>query len=45
MLQTLRKLFEPETAAPAPQAGGGKLTLRDVLLRDWVSSGINLRSS
>src|SRR5580692_8635256 len=35
MLQTLRKLFEPETAAPAPQAGGGKLTLRDVLLRDW----------
>ena len=35
MLQTLRKLFEPETAAPAPQAGGGKLTLRDILLRDW----------
>ncbi len=31
----LRKLFEPETAAPAPQAGGGKLTLRDILLRDW----------
>src|SRR6202051_2360263 len=33
MLRTLRKLFEPET--PAPQAGGGKLTLRDILLRDW----------
>jgi hypothetical protein len=33
MLRTLRKLFEPETAAP--QAGGGKLTLRDILLRGW----------
>src|ERR1700729_645320 len=33
MLRTLRKLFEPET--PAPQAGGAKLTLRDILLRDW----------
>ena len=33
MLRTLRKLFEPETAPP--QTGGGKLTLRDVLLRGW----------
>jgi EAL domain-containing protein (putative c-di-GMP-specific phosphodiesterase class I) len=33
MLRRLRKLLEPERAAP--QAGGGKLTLRDVLLRDW----------
>jgi EAL domain-containing protein (putative c-di-GMP-specific phosphodiesterase class I) len=33
MLRRLRNLFEPET--PAPQAGGGKLTLRDILLRDW----------
>src|SRR5580658_5631977 len=33
MLRTLRKLFEPETAAPL--ASGGKLTLREVLLRDW----------
>jgi EAL domain-containing protein (putative c-di-GMP-specific phosphodiesterase class I) len=35
MLRTLRKLFEPEPATSAPQAGGGKLTLRDILLRDW----------
>src|SRR6202163_2511793 len=35
MLRTLRKLFKSENAAPAPQAGGGKLTLRDILLRDW----------
>ena len=34
MLQTLRKLFEPETTAPA-RTGGGKLTLRDILLRGW----------
>jgi EAL domain-containing protein (putative c-di-GMP-specific phosphodiesterase class I) len=33
MLRTLRKLFEPEAAAP--QTGGGKLTLRDILLRGW----------
>src|ERR1700688_3885361 len=33
MLRTLRKLFEPETAPP--RTGGGKLTLRDVLLRGW----------
>src|ERR1700734_2855368 len=33
MLRRLRKWFEPETAAP--QAGGGKLTLRDILLRGW----------
>src|ERR1700685_2459340 len=33
MLRRLRNLFEPET--PAPQARGGKLTLRDILLRDW----------
>src|ERR1700722_1370632 len=33
MLRRLRNLFEPETAAP--QAGGGKLTLRDILLRGW----------
>jgi EAL domain-containing protein (putative c-di-GMP-specific phosphodiesterase class I) len=33
MLRTLRKLFEPETAPP--QTGGGKLTLRDILLRGW----------
>jgi len=33
MLQTLRKLFEPETAPP--KTGGGKLTLRDILLRGW----------
>src|SRR5260370_19779260 len=38
MLRTLRKLLEPETAPPQtapPQTGGGKLTLRDVLLRGW----------
>jgi EAL domain-containing protein (putative c-di-GMP-specific phosphodiesterase class I) len=35
MLRTLRKLFEPEPETPAPQAGGGKLSLRDILLRDW----------
>src|SRR3984885_12674734 len=34
MLQTLRKLFEPETTA-VPKTGGGKLTLREVLLRGW----------
>jgi EAL domain-containing protein (putative c-di-GMP-specific phosphodiesterase class I) len=34
MLQTLRKLFEPGTTAP-PKPGGGKLTLRDILLRGW----------
>jgi len=34
MLRTLRKLFEPEIAAP-PKTGGGKLTLRDILLRGW----------
>jgi EAL domain-containing protein (putative c-di-GMP-specific phosphodiesterase class I) len=33
MLRTLRNLFESEAAAP--QAGGGKLTLREVLRRDW----------
>jgi EAL domain-containing protein (putative c-di-GMP-specific phosphodiesterase class I) len=33
MLRTLRKLFEPEAAAPP--ARGAKLTLRDILLRDW----------
>ena len=33
MLRTLRNLFEPET--PAPRARGGKLTLREILLRDW----------
>ena len=33
MLRTLRKLFDPETAPP--QMGGGKLTLRDVLLCGW----------
>ena len=35
MLRTLRKLFEPESETAAPPAGGGKLTLRDILLRDW----------
>jgi EAL domain-containing protein (putative c-di-GMP-specific phosphodiesterase class I) len=35
MLRTLRKLFEPEPETAAPQAGGGELTLRDILLRDW----------
>lgn len=33
MLRTLRKLLEPETAVP--KTGGGKLTLREVLLRGW----------
>src|ERR1700685_2124421 len=33
MLRRLRNLFEPET--PAPQARGGKLALREVLLRGW----------
>src|SRR6202035_3985650 len=35
MLRRLRKLCDLETAVPAPRAGGGKLTLRDILLRGW----------
>ena len=33
MLQVLRQLLEPDTAAPS---AGGKITLREVLKRDWL---------
>jgi EAL domain-containing protein (putative c-di-GMP-specific phosphodiesterase class I) len=47
MLQALRKLFEGESAVPEP--GDGKVTLGDVLKRDWFElwyqPKIELRSS
>jgi EAL domain-containing protein (putative c-di-GMP-specific phosphodiesterase class I) len=47
MLQALRKLFEGESSEPVP--GDGKVTLGDVLKRDWLElwyqPKIELRSS